>query len=91
MKTAELLQMDAKGRVTLPQKVRGRSKGYFTYEVDSRGVIRLIPVVGVIRADQAWFWTKRWQAGEKAASEDIRKGRVTRVVFKDLKKFLKTL
>ena len=24
---------------------------------------------------QAWFWTERWQQGEKEAEEDIRAGR----------------
>ena len=27
-------------------------------------------------ADQAWFWTKRWQEMESAAEEDIAAGRV---------------
>ncbi|WP_241990079.1 MULTISPECIES: hypothetical protein [unclassified Streptomyces] len=31
-----------------------------------------------IRTDQAWFWTERWQAGEREASEDIAAGRTTR-------------
>lgn len=26
--------------------------------------------------DQAWFWTPRWQAGEREASNDIAYGRV---------------
>lgn len=26
--------------------------------------------------DQSWFWTKRWQQGEKEADEDIKAGRV---------------
>ncbi|MDP2935572.1 MAG: hypothetical protein Q8O86_03680 [Dehalococcoidia bacterium] len=25
--------------------------------------------------EQAWFWTKRWQEGEREAKEDIRAGR----------------
>ncbi len=28
--------------------------------------------------DQAWFWTAEWQAGEQAADDDIREGRVER-------------
>ena len=27
--------------------------------------------------DQAWFWTKRWQAMEMAAQRDLENGRVT--------------
>jgi hypothetical protein len=28
-------------------------------------------------ADQAWFWTPEWQAGEREADEDIAAGRTT--------------
>ena len=34
--------------------------------------------------EQAWFWTNRWQQGEKEAKEDIRAGRVHN--FPDTKK-----
>jgi hypothetical protein len=29
-----------------------------------------------VPADQRWFWTQEWQAGEREAEEDIRRGRV---------------
>jgi len=29
-----------------------------------------------IPADQAWFWTPEWQAGEKKADADLAAGRV---------------
>lgn len=32
----------------------------------------------LIDADQAWFWAKAWQRGEREASEDIAAGRVRR-------------
>jgi hypothetical protein len=28
------------------------------------------------KEDQAWFWTKEWQEGEREAEEDIKNGRV---------------
>ena len=40
------------------------------------GVIELHPHVPV-PADQAWFWTHEWQAGEQEASEQITRGDVT--------------
>ncbi len=43
-------------------------------EVDN--VIQLRPFQA-IPADQAWFWTPEWQAGEREASEDIAAGRTT--------------
>jgi hypothetical protein len=30
-----------------------------------------------IDADQAWFWTPEWQAGEREAEEESRTGRVS--------------
>ncbi len=29
-----------------------------------------------VKKSQAYFWTKRWQEGEKEADEDIKAGRV---------------
>ena len=34
-----------------------------------------------IPADQAWFWTERWQEMEREAQADIEAGRVSR--YKD--------
>jgi hypothetical protein len=49
------------------------------------GHIELQPVLP-IPADQAWFWTERWQAGEREADEDIAAGRVT--TFEDVDAFI---
>lgn len=38
------------------------------------GVIELHPVLPV-PADQAWFWTKRWQRMEQEADADVAAGR----------------
>lgn len=42
-----------------------------------------------IPADQRWFWTSEWQAGEREASADIATGRTRRYsdideMFRDL-------
>lgn len=42
------------------------------------GRVELVPVVA-IPADQAWFWTDRWQTMEREADADIAAGRVTAV------------
>ena len=39
------------------------------------GSICLTPQVAIDRS-QAYFWTKRWQEGERQAEEDFRAGRV---------------
>ena len=36
----------------------------------------LIKPAKLVDPSQAYFWTKEWQAGEREAEEDIRKGRV---------------
>ena len=91
MARKNILQADEKGRITLPPEIRKESGGLFTYEVDPRGVIQLKPVVGLVTSDQAYFWTRQWQEGEKEASEDIKEGRVTKVPHKKLKKILNQL
>lgn len=46
----------------------------FQVQVEDDKVI-LIPMK-LIPADQAWYWTKEWQEGEKEAEADISAGRV---------------
>jgi len=43
----------------------------------------------LVDPSQAYFWTKEWQAGEREAEEDIRKGRVKR--FKSVKELMQDL
>lgn len=77
----------------LKEKVTLRKRGQFTVpknfmdelnlnEGDSfearleDGKIVLVPLVE-IPADQSWFWSEEWQAGEREAEEYIRKGHVS--------------
>lgn len=65
-----------RGQVTLPREVRvalGVEEGdEIVFTMTERGVyvrgMKLVP------ADQAWFWTPEWQAGEREASEQIARG-----------------
>ncbi|MHC5902879.1 AbrB/MazE/SpoVT family DNA-binding domain-containing protein [Streptomyces sp. S6] len=70
-----------KGQLTLPAGVRealGVSPGdELEFEISDAGVVE-VHGLRKIRTDQAWFWTARWQAGEREASEDIAAGRTTR-------------
>jgi antitoxin MazE len=52
------------------------------------GVIELHPLLPVA-ADQAWFWTERWQRMEREADDDIAAGRVAQ--FDDVEDFLADL
>ena len=70
--------MRKKAQVTLPQSVRqqlGIEEGDFLYIQVRSGEI-VLKVKKLVDKEQAWFWTNRWQQGEKEAEEDIRAGRV---------------
>ena len=80
MKT-HILAIQARGTIALPADLRrrlhldqGDSQLKLIEHEDGR--LELVPVVA-IPADQAWFWTERWQAMERDADADIAAGRVT--------------
>lgn len=68
-----------KGQLTLPAEVRNalhvEEGDEIEFEVvdDGRVVMRGLKM---IPADQAWFWTPEWQAGEREASQQIARGLV---------------
>ena len=68
------------GQVTLPADVRKSlhvSEGdEVEFEMVGDGVIQ-VRGLKLIPADQAWFWTASWQAGEREASDDLASGRTT--------------
>jgi bifunctional DNA-binding transcriptional regulator/antitoxin component of YhaV-PrlF toxin-antitoxin module len=43
----------------------------------------------LVDPSQAYFWTREWQAGEREAEEDIRRGRVKK--FKSVKELMDDL
>ena len=47
---------------------------YVRIEETDEGVV--MKPAKLIDPSQAYFWTKEWQAGEREADEDIRRGRV---------------
>ncbi|MBI4282586.1 MAG: AbrB/MazE/SpoVT family DNA-binding domain-containing protein [Chloroflexi bacterium] len=77
---SELIQVRKKAQVTLPQSVRQAlniEEGDFLDAIVKDGEI-VLRVKKLVDKEQAWFWTKRWQEGEREAEEDIRAGRVHR-------------
>lgn len=93
MKATRLVTLRPHGQVTLPADVRAsvhaEAGDVFVAEA-TEGVITLRPKK-LIDASQAYFWTEEWQAGEREAEEDRRKGRVKRFrtaeeLIADLKK-----
>jgi AbrB family looped-hinge helix DNA binding protein len=73
-----LLQIRSNGQITLPASIRRRAKlsegDALEVVVEKDGSIRLVPQVLVDRS-QAYFWTERWQEGERETEEDLRAGR----------------
>jgi len=77
----ELIQVRKKAQVTLPQSVRQAlniEEGDFLDVRVNDGEI-VLRVKKLVDKEQAWFWTKRWQEGEREAEEDIRAGRIHRL------------
>ena len=76
-KLSELVQVRKKAQITLPQSVRrelGIEEGDFL-DIRVENGEAVVRVKKLIDKDQAWFWTKRWQEGEREAEADIRAGR----------------
>lgn len=75
---SELVQIRKKAQVTLPRSVRqklGIEEGDFL-DVRVQGGEIVLKLKKLVDKEQAWFWTERWQKGEREAEEDIRLGRV---------------
>jgi hypothetical protein len=80
MKTYSV-SVQARGTIALPADLRRRhhldEPGAQVRLIEREdGSIELQPMLP-IPADQAWFWTERWQAMEREADEDIAAGRVS--------------
>lgn len=75
---SELIQVRKKAQVTLPQSVRQTlniEDGDFLDVRVKNGEI-VLRVKKLVDKEQAWFWSRRWQEGEKEAEEDIHTGRI---------------
>ena len=74
-----VLQIRSNGQITLPASVRRQANlkegDLLEISVESDGAVRLTPKIAIDR-DQVYFWTRRWQEGEKQAEEDLLAGRV---------------
>lgn len=66
------------GQITLPASVRkelGVEEGDLV-EIDILDEHAVLIPKKLVDKSQAYFWTKEWQEAEKAASKDIKAGRV---------------
>jgi AbrB family looped-hinge helix DNA binding protein len=73
-----VLQVRSNGQITLPTTVRRKANlkegDLLEVVVESDGTVRLVPQIAVERS-QAYFWTRRWQAGERETDDDLIAGR----------------
>src|SRR5438477_11373647 len=83
-------RMGARGQITVPKEVRqGLDEGTILVAIRrDDGVIELRPQA-TIDASQAWFWTERWQRGEREVDEDYAAGRYK--TFDDVESFIADL
>ena len=88
---SELIQVRKKAQLTLPLSVRKKldiEEGDFLDVMVKDGTITL-RLKKMIDKNQEWFWTRRWQSGEKEAEQDIIDGQVHSFEkFDDAVKFL---
>lgn len=74
--------VQSRGLIAIPTAIRRRfgldKPGAQVEVIERDGEIVLRPHVAV-PADQAWFWTERWQQMEREANHAIADGRVTAV------------
>ncbi len=82
MNESRFLSFQQRGLLSLPSDVRRRHRldqPGAQVELFERpdGVIELRPHVPV-PADQQWFWTDRWQSGEREVDEHVARGETAR-------------
>ncbi|MEW5828833.1 MAG: AbrB/MazE/SpoVT family DNA-binding domain-containing protein [Chloroflexota bacterium] len=73
-----VLQVRNNGQITLPSNIRKKANlkegDLLAVIVEADGTLRLVPQFAIDRS-QAYFWTRRWQEGEREADEDLLNGR----------------
>lgn len=80
-KSFGIVQTKRRSTITIGKEVRK-----YLHLADEGDVFEMIVEDGriilepkkLVPADQAWYWTQEWQAGERESREDIAAGRVTR-------------
>ncbi len=74
----ETVRVARRGQITLPSSLRKAAHiqdgDYLRFVVED-GAISVV-VQKLVDRDQAYFWTREWQEGEREADEDIRMGRL---------------
>ena len=72
---AKTIMLGKRNQVTLPQELIPEGTELFHAERLGNGNLLLIPQAS-IPASQIYFWSRRWQEGERQASQDIQAGKL---------------
>ena len=87
-----LTKINERGQLTIPAELRKAlhcQPGDYVEVILEEGALKVVPKA-VIDKDQAWFWTKEWQEGEREADEALKAGKMSRL-FKNLNELKKYL
>lgn len=90
-KSFGIVQIKKRSVITLGVEIRKKlhlAEGDVLEVFEEDGKIVLEPKK-LIPADQAWYWTEEWQAGEREAQADIEAGRTKR--FDTVEELMKDL
>lgn len=76
----QYISVQSRGLIALPAAIKRHlgldQPGAQVEVIEREGEVVLRPYLPV-PADQAWFWTERWQRMEREADEAVAAGRVT--------------
>lgn len=76
-KPAKEILLSRRGQITIPKEFIPEGVSQFRAVLrEEDGAIILLPRVSV-PAHQAYYWTKRWQKGERTVSTEIKEGRLS--------------
>jgi len=81
-----------KSQVTIPKEIVDQfnlEEGDKLEFIPEKDGIKIRPVVTIPKS-QLFFWTERWQEGEKEADEDIKAGRISGP-YQDIDKLVEDL
>ncbi|MBN2185983.1 MAG: AbrB/MazE/SpoVT family DNA-binding domain-containing protein [Dehalococcoidia bacterium] len=76
-----LTKLTSGGQITLPKEIRIKTNmqpgDFVEVKLDEEGHI-VLTLKKLVDANQAYFWSEEWQAGERKADADIEAGRMKR-------------
>ena len=86
-----VMQIRRNFQITLPAAIRRRlhlNVGDILETELKDDKIIIVPKK-TVDAEQAWFWTKKWQEAEKEAEDDLKSGKVKK--FKNVEELIEDL